>query len=157
MAKSVVQKEAPKRGRASTTRKAVARRKKRPRNLIDDVTAVLLISSDPKGLSEFYQATLGLPMKEEIHDGIRPHYGHTLGDVHFAIHSAEDWSGARTKNARSPVVTFSTSNLKAVAKRLAARGVDAKGPADHGFGHILSFRDPDGNHITVVEYSPEHW
>jgi catechol-2,3-dioxygenase len=157
MASTVVQKNTATRARVSATRRAVTRGTKPPRNLIDDVTAVLLISSDPKRLAEFYRATLGLPMRPEMHDGIRPHYGHTLGDVHFAIHNAEDWSGVRTRHARSPVVTFSTSHVKAVAKRLSARGVAVKGPTDHGFGHLLSFRDPDGNHITVVEYAPEYW
>jgi catechol-2,3-dioxygenase len=41
--------------------------------------------------------------------------------------------------------------VKAVAERLAASGVDVKGPTDHGFGLVVSFRDPDGNFVEVLE------
>jgi catechol 2,3-dioxygenase-like lactoylglutathione lyase family enzyme len=126
--------------------------------LIDDVTAILLISPNARRLCEFYRATLGLPLEEELHDGIRLHYGYSLGDVHFAIHSADGgWPGVGRRDARSPVITFSTSNINAVVKRLSARGVKATGPTDHGFGHVLSFEDPDRNLVSIIEYAPEHW
>jgi catechol 2,3-dioxygenase-like lactoylglutathione lyase family enzyme len=143
--------------RPAAGKKATTTRKQGTRNLIDDVTAILLISPNAKRLCEFYRATLGLPLAEEIHDGIPLHYGYALGDVQFAIHDADGWPGIPTRNARSPVITFSTSNLKAVAKRLSARGVKVTGPTDHGFGHILNFRDPDGNSVSVLEYGPEYW
>jgi predicted enzyme related to lactoylglutathione lyase len=143
---------------ARNSRKAKHQRPSRARSLIDDVTAVLLISPDAKRLSDFYKTILGLPLQEENHDGIAIHYGYSLGDVHFAIHSAGGgWTGVPTRNAQSPVISLGTSNLKLVVKRLAARGVEVTGPTDHGFGYIASFRDPDGNHISLVEYAPEHW
>jgi catechol-2,3-dioxygenase len=143
---------------ARSSRQAIHQRPRRSRSLIDDVTAVLLISPDAKRLSDFYRTTLGLPLQEENHDGIAIHYGHSLGDVHFAIHPVGDgWKGVPTRNAQSPVISLGTSNLKLVVKRLTARGVDVSGPTDHGFGQIASFRDPDGNHISLVEYAPEHW
>jgi catechol-2,3-dioxygenase len=141
----------------TASRKAAPTRKPRARMLVDDVTAILLISPNAKKLCEFYKATLGLPLEEEVHDGIRLHYGYSLGDVHFAIHSADDWPGVPTQNAQSPVITFSSSNLKAVAKRLSAKGVEVTGPTDHGFGQVVSFRDPDGNSVSVIEYGPEYW
>ena len=85
------------------------------------------------------------------------HYGCALGDVQFAIHPADGWPGVPTRNAQSPVITFSTSNLKAVAERLSAKGVKVSAPTDHGFGHAVSFRDPDGNLVSVLEYGPEYW
>jgi catechol-2,3-dioxygenase len=63
----------------------------------------------------------------------------------------------RINNAQSPIITFSASNLKAVAKRLSASGVKMTGLTDHGFGHVVSFRDPDGNSVMVIEYGPEYW
>jgi catechol-2,3-dioxygenase len=137
--------------------KASPRRKRAPRMLVDDVAAILLISPNAKQLCDFYRATVGLPLEEEVHDGMPLHYGYSLGDVHFAIHPADGWPGVPTRNAQSPVITFRTSNLKALAKRLSANGVKANGPTDHGFGQVLSFRDPDGNLISVLEYSPEYW
>jgi catechol 2,3-dioxygenase-like lactoylglutathione lyase family enzyme len=125
--------------------------------LVDDVTAILLISPNAKKLCEFYRATLGLPLEDEVHDGMPLHYGCSLGDVHFAIHPADGWPGAPRQNSRSPVITFSTSNLKAVAERLSANGVKVNGPTDHGFGQVVSFRDPDGNLVSILEYGPEYW
>lgn len=138
-------------------RKAAPTRKRRVRMLVDDVTAILLISSNVERLCEFYRATLGLPLEEEVHDGMPLHYGYSLGDVHFAIHPADGWPGTPTQNAQSPVISFSTSNLKAVADRLSASGVKVTGPTDHGFGQGVSFRDPDGNLVSILEYGPEYW
>lgn len=126
--------------------------------MIDDVTAILLVSPNAKKLCDFYKATLGLPLEEEVHDGMPLHYGCDLGDVHFAIHPANSgWPGVHSRKAQSPVITFSTSALKAVAKRLSAKGVKATGPTDHGFGQAFSFRDPDGNLVSILEYGPEYW
>ena len=155
MASSATRKVAKKRPEAR--RRPTTKRKARPKNLIDDVTAILLISPNAKKLCKFYQATLGLPLKEEVHDGMPLHYGYSLGDVHFAIHNADGWTGVPTRNAQSPVICFSTSDLKAVAKRLSANGVKVTGPTDHGFGNVVSFRDPDGNSVSVIEYGPEYW
>jgi catechol-2,3-dioxygenase len=126
--------------------------------LIDDVTAILLVSPNAKKLCEFYRATLGIPLEEEVHDGMPLHYGYALGDVQFAIHPADgSWPGVPTRNAQSPVIALSTSNLKAVAKRLSAHGIKATGPSDHGFAQGISFRDPDGNFVSVLEYGPDCW
>ena len=126
--------------------------------LIDDVTAILLISPKPKQLAEFYRSTLGIPLEQELHDDVPAHYGFSFGDVHFAIHPPDaGWTGVPTRNAQSPVISFGTSNIAAAVKRLQARGIDVTGPSEHGFGQIASFRDPEGNHVSLIEYSPEHW
>ena len=140
------------------TGKTATAHQRRASMLIDDITAILLISPNAKKLAEFYGATLGLPLEEEVHDGIPLHYGCALGDVHFAIHDADGgWPGVPTQNAQSPMITFSTSDLQAVTKRLSASGIKATGPTGHGFGHVVSFRDPDGNFIAILEYGPEYW
>jgi predicted enzyme related to lactoylglutathione lyase len=158
MASSAAKKAAVTPKRPAAGRKATTTRNRRARMLIDDVTAILLISPNAKKLCEFYRATLRLPLEEEVHDGMPLHYGYSFGDVHFAIHSADSgWPGVPTRNAQSPIITFSTSDLKAVAKRLSANGVKATGPTDHGFGQVISFRDPDGNFVSVLEYGPEYW
>lgn len=158
MAPSQAKKAAVTPKRAAGDKKTTTTRKPRAKKLIDDVTAILLISKNAKKLGEFYQATLGLPLEEEEHDGIPLHYGCVLDDVQFAIHSADGgWPGVPTKNSQSPVIAFSTSNLKAVAERLSANGVKVTGPTDHGFAQGISFRDPDGNSVSVLEYGPEYW
>jgi predicted enzyme related to lactoylglutathione lyase len=155
MASSATKKAAAARKRPTAVKKATTR-KGRARMLIDGVTAILLVSPNAAKLCEFYKATLGMPLEEERHDGMPLHYGCSLANVHFAIHPADGgWPGLPTRNAQSPVITFSTSDLKGVAKRLSARGVKARGPTDHGFGWIISFRDPDGNHVSILEQAPE--
>src|SRR5512145_2844696 len=88
--KAAVTRKRPAAGkRAATT----TTRERRTKMLVDDVTAVLLVSRSAKKLCAFYRATLGLPLEEEVHDGMPLHYGHSLGDVHFAIHPADGWPG----------------------------------------------------------------
>ena len=158
MASSARKKAAVSQKRPAAGRKAAPTRQRRTRMLIDDVTAILLVSPNAKKLCEFYRATLGIPLEEEVHDGMPRHYGYALGDVQFAIHPADGgWPGVPTRNAQSPVIAFSTSDLKAVAKRLSATGVKITGPTDHGFAQAISFRDPDGNFVSIFEYGPDYW
>jgi predicted enzyme related to lactoylglutathione lyase len=48
-------------------------------------------------------------------------------------------------------MVLGTSNVRAIAERLSANGVQITGPTDHGFGLIVSFRDPDGNLVELLE------
>ena len=119
--------------------------------MIDRVTAILLISPAPRALADFYRNTLGLPLEDEEHPGVPLHYGCDVGGVHLAIHSSEGFAGVPRRDAQSPVMVLGTSSVRAVAERLAANSVQTIGPTDHGFGLIVSFRDPDGNLVEVLE------
>lgn len=119
--------------------------------LIDGVTAILLISPDAKALADFYRNALDLPLEDEEHEGIPLHYGCDVGGVHLAIHPNEGFPGVPTRNAQSPAIVFGTSDVKAVFERLSASGVETIGPSDHGFGLVVSFRDPDGNFVEILE------
>jgi catechol 2,3-dioxygenase-like lactoylglutathione lyase family enzyme len=119
--------------------------------LIDRVTAILLISPDPRALADFYCNALGLPLEDEEHPGVPLHYGCDVGGVHLAIHASAAFVGVPRRDAQSPVMVLGTSNVRAVAERLSANGVQTTGPTDHGFGLIVSFRDPDGNLVEVLE------
>jgi predicted enzyme related to lactoylglutathione lyase len=119
--------------------------------LVNDVTAILLVSPDARALAAFYRRVLDLPLEDEQHDGMPLHYGCDVGGVHLAIHPNDSWRGVPTRNAQSPVIVFGTKDVKVVVERLSANGVETAGPTDHGFGVVVSFRDPDGNLIVVLE------
>jgi len=122
--------------------------------LVDSVGALLLISDDASTLADFYRRTLGLPMKDEVHERVPPHYGCEIAGLHFAIHPSPDWPGERTPNGQSPVLVFHSSDVHAVYERLLAHGVDATPPFDHGFATLVAFRDPDGNNVQVMTPTP---
>ena len=119
--------------------------------LIDAVGAILLISEDAAGLAEFYRAALGLPLVNEVHEGVPLHYACELAGVHFAIHPADGWPGSPSSTAQSPVIVLNTSNAELLAQRVRDAGIEATGPYDHGFAHAVTFRDPDGNLIEALQ------
>jgi catechol 2,3-dioxygenase-like lactoylglutathione lyase family enzyme len=119
--------------------------------LIERVTAILLISRDARALANFYRNALELPLEDEEHPGVPLHFGCDVGGVHLAIHPSTGFTGVPARDAQSPVMVLGTSNVKAVAERLSANGVQTVGPTDHGFGLIVSFRDPDGNLVEILE------
>ena len=119
--------------------------------MIERVTAILLISPDARALADFYRNALELPLEDEEHPGIPLHYGCDVGGVHLAIHAGAGFTGVPTRDAQSPVLVLGTSNVRAIAERLSANGVQTIGPTDHGFGLIVSFRDPDGNLVEILE------
>jgi len=119
--------------------------------LVNGVSAILLISPNAAELARFYRDVLDLPLEDEVHEGVPLHYACELGGVHFAIHPAEGWPGVPTANSQSPVIALRTSDAKAVAERLVALGCKAAGPHDHGFAQVVVFRDPDGNHVEILE------
>ncbi len=119
--------------------------------LVQDVSAILLISANASALAEFYSEVLGLPLNDEVHEGAPLHYACDLEGVHFAMHPAEGWPGRSIADSRSPVIALSVNSAARAAARLEAAGISANGPHDHGFAMVVSFRDPDGNHLEMLE------
>src|SRR5262245_42522604 len=115
------------------------------------VGALLLISDDAPTLAAFYRDALGLPLEDEVHEGVPLHYGCELGPVHFAIHPSADWPGERALISQSPVIVLHASDVQPVYERLVANGVTATPPWDHGFAIGTAFRDPDGNNVQVMQ------
>ena len=57
----------------------------------------------------------------------------------------------------APITRAMTSGGSLLPALIPGRTRKVTGPTDHGFAQGISFRDPDENLISVLEYGPEHW
>jgi catechol 2,3-dioxygenase-like lactoylglutathione lyase family enzyme len=120
---------------------------------IEFLGAVLLVSKDPERLVRFYRDVLGVPLEDEAHGDNLPHWGCTLGQLHFAIHPIEDFPDGRSA-VGSVKLAFNTFDVHGLAKRLEADGVTLLyPPRDTGFFWVTAVEDPDGNLVELVEMS----
>lgn len=122
--------------------------------MVTGLGAILLISRDAAALASFYRSVLDLPLEEERHEGVPLHYGCEIGGVHFAIHPAETWPGEAAANPLSPVLVFATEDAEAAFAQLEREGCPATPPYDHGFGILVSFRDPEGHNVQLLQMTP---
>jgi catechol 2,3-dioxygenase-like lactoylglutathione lyase family enzyme len=79
------------------------------------------------------------------------HYACDLGDVHFAIHPNDGWPGQAGLEPQSPVLALATPDAARAAERLSQAGIQHAGVGDHGFALVVAFRDPDGNHVELLQ------
>ena len=121
------------------------------REPIEFLSAVLLVSTNPQRLADFYRDVVGVPLQEERHGAALPHWGCTLGDIHFAIHPVETFPD-RKSAVGSVKLAFTTFDIKAVARRLEESGVSLLyPPRDTGFFWSTAIHDPDGNLVEFTE------
>jgi len=121
------------------------------RETIEFLSAVLVVSTDPKRLADFYRDVVGIPLEDERHGGSLPHWGCTLGDIHFAIHPVETFPDRRS-GVGSVKLAFTVFDIDALARRLEASGVSlVYAPRDTGFFRSTAIQDPDGNLIEFTE------
>src|SRR5262249_34975119 len=118
---------------------------------IEFLSAVLVVSENPKRLADFYPDVVGVPLREERHGETRPHWGCTLGDIHFAIHPVETFPDRRS-GVGSVKLAFTVFDIQALARRLAQRGVSlVYPPRETGFLWSTAIRDPDGNLVEFTQ------
>ena len=118
---------------------------------IEFLSAVLIVSQDPARLAAFYRDVVGIPLKDESHGQSLPHYGCTLGDLHFAIHPVETFPDRRN-GVGAVKLALNVFDIKALVKRLEDKGVKLLyPPADTGFFISTAINDPDGNFIEFTQ------
>lgn len=118
---------------------------------IEFLSAVLLVSEDPARLAAFYRDVLGVPLVEEQHGGALPHWGCTLGDVHFAVHPVATFPDRRS-GVGAVKLAFTVFDVHEVARRLEAGGTPLLyPPRDTGFFWSTAVLDPDGNLLELTE------
>jgi len=112
------------------------------------LSGVLLVSHNPARLATFYTEVLNVPLEVEEHEGTLPHWGATLGDIHFAIHPVEDFPDGKS-GVGAVKLAFTVFDLEAA-------GVDlVQEPKDTGFFVSAMLQDPDGNLIELTQMVDE--
>ncbi len=114
--------------------------------------SLLLASTDPKRLGDWYAAALD-PSEDAEMDGYRVL---RFGDVHLLIDRRTDVADANPEPARV-ILNFDVADARAVAARLDALDVDWLAKLDDRDGSLFATAiDPDGNYVQVIEMSEEH-
>ncbi len=116
------------------------------------LSAVIVVSEEPATLAGFYRDALGIPLLEEQHDDDAPHWGCTLGDLHFAIHSVSDFPEHPRAGVGSVKLALTIFDLEAYLERLRDAGVaPLYPPKDLGWCKMSAVTDPDGNLVELTE------
>jgi RimJ/RimL family protein N-acetyltransferase len=122
---------------------------------IQGFSGILLVSENPKRLAEFYRDIVEIPLEDERHEGTLPHWGCTLGEVHFAIHPIEDFPDGKS-GVGAVKLAFTVFDVLALTARLQEKGVGLLyPPRDEGFFISAALLDPDGNFVELTELCDE--
>lgn len=113
------------------------------------LSAILLVSEDPKRLYNFYRDKLGVPLTEEQHDDEPLHYGCELGDIHFAIHRTEAGQNVGSGCVKLALEVF---DMDGYVKQLEENDVPLLYPPKKmGPMLLTAVRDPDGNTVEFTQ------
>jgi catechol 2,3-dioxygenase-like lactoylglutathione lyase family enzyme len=120
------------------------------------ISGLILVSRQANRLTQFYRDILGIPLAEEQHDDTQPHWGCELGDVHFAIHPAEDYPDDPASGPGPVKLAFMVFDLPRMVAWLERCGVKLRyPPTDLGSeSQITAVRDPDGNVVELTQLGP---
>ncbi|MEK7485290.1 MAG: VOC family protein [Planctomycetota bacterium] len=122
---------------------------------IRSICGIIITTENLDKMVHFYQDILGLPLEPEEHGDLELHYGADLGAMHFAIHPLANFQEMQTGNA-STKIAFEVDSLDAYLEALGEEGYSLEEKViNKGFGPTVSFQDPDGNWIELVELRHE--
>ncbi|MFB9904347.1 VOC family protein [Allokutzneria oryzae] len=110
--------------------------------------SILLGSSDPRRLRDWYRAAFGAEPNE---DGFI-----TYGGVAVLIDGRDDVAATTAEPGRV-ILNFHVEDARAVTAHLDEIGVDWLVPLeDRGPGLFATLADPDGNYVQVIQMSEEY-
>ncbi len=116
---------------------------------IERVDTVGVPSRDGKRSRQFYVETLGLRPDERSWNEF------WIGETCFAIWYPEQF-GVEFEPQKNSIALLRVEDVAAARAELEAKGVEFVGETlDTGVCHMASFRDPDGNELTLHRrYAP---
>ena len=122
---------------------------------LEFLSGVILVSRDPARLANYYRDVLNVPLEPEEHEGSLPHWGCTLGDIHFAIHAVEDFPDGRS-GVGAVKLAFTVFDLAGTIASLRARNISLlREPEDTGYFISAMLEDPDGNLVELTQLCDE--
>ena len=118
--------------------------------IVRDVKSIVLVTSQLETTAAFYRDVLGLPIEEEQHGGAPRHFAGRVGNVHFAIHDRNAFWLPTTAPAdgEGTIVSFTIENVDTFRAHLAHHGVTVVAERKIGPMSFVTFRDPDGRHVS---------
>ena len=127
----------------------------RREDVIEFLSAVLVVSENPERLADFYRDVVGIPLAAEHHGAALPHWGCTLGDIHFAIHPVATFPDRRS-GVGAVKLAFTVFDIHALVRRLESKRISLLyPPRDTGFFWSTAILDPDGNLIEFTQLRDE--
>jgi predicted enzyme related to lactoylglutathione lyase len=122
------------------------------------LSAVIVVSEQPERLARFYIDVLDLPLLPERHDDDLPHWGGTLGQLHFAIHDVRDFPEHQRTGAGAVVLALAVTDLDDLLGRLRGLAVEPLyPPRDLGWTRMTAVLDPDGNLVELTQLAESWW
>ena len=120
--------------------------------MINQVSAILLVSNNPAELAEFYSRAFGLKFAREEHDDMEVHFGAYVGSVHLGIHPPSNFPEGPETGEGGCKIAFDTLNLDALVDHLAKEEIPLLyAPRKNQWSKMTAVRDPDGNFIELLQ------
>lgn len=122
------------------------------------LSAVIVVSERPERLAAFYRDVLAVPLVPEQHGDSLPHWGATLGQLHFAVHDVRDFPQHHGTGAGSVVLALAVDDLDELLAGMAGHGVTPLyPPEDLGWTRMTAVHDPDGNLVELTQMADSWW
>ena len=120
--------------------------------MLNQVSAVLLVSNDPARLADFYGRAFGLKFAREEHDDMDVHYGAFLGSVHLGIHPPTNFPEGPETGKGGLKFAFDTLDFDSLIEHLKAEGISLLyEPVENTWSKMTAIRDPDGNFVELLQ------
>ena len=122
--------------------------------MIQGIESILIGSSDPGALAEFYAKVVGLKQTMEFEMGEKNEKGFAFemkGCSLYIMHHSEV-EGKNTSSARI-MFNLETENIEAEVKKLDSGGARKIKDTYHmeNYGFIATYADPDDNYFQIVQ------
>ena len=123
-----------------------------PREPIEFLSGIVLLSHEPARLAAFYKKMLGCPLVADDREDQNQSWSGVLGEVHFAIHGRGDYPGHNNGHGGHTVLSFHVFDLNSYLRELEDAGLKPLyPPRDLGWCLMSAVRDPDGNLVELTQ------